>query len=198
MSIFLILLVLGAIISIILLSIGGVLLFKKMKYDKSVTADITKVICQDGTNKCNITMSFKDAEKSYTVAAIVSGPVTEGSTRGIIYDSSNPNNFYPGQPPVRIIGAGMFVSGLVLALGCIVGAYFMYRKPSAAPAAPSAPLSSVPQAPSSLNPSLPHPGPSGYSESATPMPSDPATVRAKQYADDMVSRVTEPARRDLF
>lgn len=191
-----VLLFIGAALSILLLSFGGLLLFKKMKYDMSATADVNQVTCQDGTGKCNITMTFKDTkDKTYTVSAIVAGQVAPGSTRGIMYDSTNPNNFYPGQPPVRIIGAGLFMTGIVIALGCIIGAYFMFRTPPPPSVEPVTTMSADSPYSNDNTPEQSQSPPSTERDWYEPSPEE---VRAKQFADEKVVEVTEPARRTLF
>lgn len=216
--IFLIVLSIFALIATAMLVFGGLLLFKKSKYDVATTATVTAVMCQQDTNKCNITLKYKDqSNKEVTRTAIVKGPITVGSTRGILYDSGNPNNFYPSQPPVKAVGGGIFVGGLVIATACVISAYFRYR-PTPVPEAkspsdiqpeyntvssPKSPSAVQPEPNAVTSPPINETPTFKYEYSAFPekqqsVPTEliyePGTVRAKQYADYMVDKVTEPAR----
>jgi hypothetical protein len=177
-------------IAVAMMVLGGMLLFKKMKYDVATTATVTGVICQGDTNKCNITLRYKDSSnREITRTAIVKGPVTVNSTRGILYDSSNPSNFYPGQPPVKLVGGGMLAAGVVVALGCIIAAYYHYRP------TPQSVLEPEPE-PEPEPKQEPEPSYMSKSESESDFPSEPQSnsVRAKEYADFLVDKVTKPAR----
>jgi cell division septation protein DedD len=180
---------------------GGLLLFKPTGYDSSATATVTSVQCQEGTGKCNITLRFEDKEgNEITRNAIVKGSVKEGSTRGILYDSANPSNFYPSQPPVRMIGAGLLIGGLLLLIGAGAGAYFAYRRTSlSASGDPVSSSASYPPLPSEPSPS-PQPSQSPMpSPTPTPSPVDnydvPSRPTGVDAADQMVFDATAAARR---
>lgn len=234
-SILTLVLILFGVIGITLAAMGGVLLFKKMKYDRTTTATVTDVKCQEGTGKCNITLKFKDqSDNEITGSAIVSDKPDKDSKRKIMYDSANPSAFYPSVPPVRAIGAGMFLGGLFVIIVCVGIAIFRYIRsrpqpilppqpsisplekqqypeqlpqpepaaeksswfspfsPKSAPAAPELPqqMPQKPQADAS-----PKSAKSRSSRKQPDLEPDQESLRAKQYADQMVQKVAEPARK---
>lgn len=216
--IFAITLVIFVLLSAGLLVIGGFLVFKKSKYDTPVTATITGVICEKDTNKCNVTLTFKDSKKKEVKrTAVINGPVTVGSTRGIMYDSSNPNDIYLSQPRVKLIGGGLMAFGIIVLIGCAVAAYFRYRSPSPPPQQPQ-PYSTFDEQeePSMFQDEKPR-SRSRFEEKRSSPPSlesstfedekssprsryeyssyPEETLQARKYADDMVQSVTERARR---
>lgn len=205
--IFVTVLVIFGLISLGMMVLGGMLLFGKMKYDTAVTATVTAVTCEkEDPTKCNVTLTFNDKnDKEITRSAIVKGPITVGSTRGVLYDSENPSNFYPGQPPVRQVGAGLFFGGIAIALACAIATYYHWRRPSTTEQAQTEyepednyyEKQEVPQPvlmPSAVS-KYKSPSRSSPKMMESPLPNSPETERAKQYADYMVDKVTEPSRK---
>lgn len=235
-SILTLVLIVFGIIGAGLAAIGGVLLFKKMKYDRTATATITNVTCQEeGAGKCRITVKFTDqSDNEITGTAIVSDKPAKDSKRKIMYDSENPSVFYPSVPPVRAIGAGMFFGGIFVLIVCVGIAIFRFvrSRPAAAAATPQHVISSPDHPSPSPQEQLPQPEPaeeksswlSPFSPKSSPAvperPEEPQadaspksaksrssrkpepvlvpdmeSLRAKQYADQMVQKVAEPARK---
>lgn len=207
-SILILVLLFVGVIGVTLTILGGILLFKKMRYDATATAVVTEVKCQDSTGKCNITLKFKDqSDNEITGNAIVIDKPTKDSTRKIMYDSANPSAFYPSVPPVRAIGAGLFFGGLLIIFVCIGIGIFRYIRTRPSPSPPEqlsntserefAPQESSWFSPRSSPTEVPPPS-SADTKSPSPSPSpgpDTASIQAKQYADQMVQKVAEPARK---
>lgn len=107
------LLLIGICIGLILMGIGAFIGFKKLPFNQVTSAEVTSVECTDG--KCYVEVKFVDInQKTYIKKARLPAPVEKGDDITIIYDSSNPNNFYPGNPPVKLVGSLIGIVGLFI------------------------------------------------------------------------------------
>lgn len=126
MSIKVWMLLIGFSLGMVITGVGAYLLLKPMPFDKTTSAEVTSATCAN--NKCTVVMKFVDSNDSiYNKQAIVSSSVKKGDRFTILYDSKNPNNFYPGNPPVRIVGGLIASLGLFLIIGVLIMGFVMYR-----------------------------------------------------------------------
>jgi hypothetical protein len=158
MSISIILITIGVCIGVILATIGGFLLFAPIPFDSTTTAEVVSSICAKGS--CSVELKFNDGNsRTYIKKATLSGEkISAGTKITILYDSKNPHNFYPGDPPIRLVGGGIGLIGVVILLGMLAWGIFIYR--SSRVATPMSPIQSF----SFVSPSPP-------SSSPTPTPS---------------------------
>lgn len=119
------LLLIGFGLGMAVMAFGSYLLFARVPFDSIAKATVVQATCDK--NNCVIDVEFEDKDsKLYAKKARVHHKVKEGDSLTIMYDSKNPNNFYPGNPPVRIVGGVIAFTGLLILLGLIVWGYIMY------------------------------------------------------------------------
>lgn len=160
MSLQLWIIVIGSALGLLLSAIGAWLMFKNTGFDEKTTGEVVDIVDCEDTSKCAVNIKFADkSEKLYVKKALMRSEYEKGDKIVVMYDSSNPNNFYPGNPPVRMIGAVIGFIGLSILVGMIGWGAFLYiRQRKFGRFSFSSPLSSSPSSLSSssfckLNPS---------------------------------------------
>jgi hypothetical protein len=176
-------------IAVLMLTIGSYILFAKVKYDAVVNAEVTSVKCrtESKTNNCSIELSYKDNKgKDHKENALVTGPITVGQTMTIRYDSVNPSNFYPGNPPVRMVGGIIALVGFVI-MGGVALWFSLSRKKTTLPSATTTPT----PPPASTGKSTPPPAVADAVDDdiVDVKPTVPITKDVKDYADNIVDTV---------
>lgn len=106
-------LAIGVLISIVMIIIGLVLIFRKPSLNSAAVGVVTEVgTCQN--SNCTLTIKFTTGGKEYTVTSTANGVFTKGQNVTLRYDSANPNNVSVGNPPIRGIGAGVLLIGVII------------------------------------------------------------------------------------
>ena len=200
MRVLLIFVIIFGFLSLAAVGAGTFLLIKKPRFDTSAEASVSNVSCADD-KKCTATLTYKDTGgDSVSRTAILNGPVADGSTRNIVYNSSNPMDMYPAQPPVRILAISLIAGGGLIALLCVIAGIYMFRHSAAPAPAPAPTPDAIDQDEYTEREPEPVPEPQYIEErpmmqKSTTVPTPPSDeVVARQYADDMVYKATEPAR----
>lgn len=141
MSITIILLLTGICLALTLTAIGAFMIFKKFPFDQITKATVTQVECEKN-NKCTTELKFTSVDnKIYIKKAILQAPVKKDDTITIMYDSKNPNVFYPGNPPIRVVGGVIGFTGLALLFGLAIWAFFTFRASTPSVPPPPEPVS---------------------------------------------------------
>ena len=109
------LLLIGISLGLVIAGFGAFMLFKKLPFDKVTGAEVVSSECSDG--KCLVELKYVDEEKkTYFKKARLLTPIEKGEEITIMYDSKNPNNVCPCNPPVRMIGIVTSVIGVFVVL----------------------------------------------------------------------------------
>lgn len=132
MRLFLWLLICGFSLGLFLTLIGGYMLLKSTPFDKVTQAEVIVATCNNG--KCTVELKFVDfTDKTFIKKAQLNRQVAAGDKITIIYDSTNPNNFYPGRPPVGMVGGIIAFVGLGVLMAMAVWLYLRHRATSSPP-----------------------------------------------------------------
>jgi len=139
MTVQIVIIALLVITGLLLLGFGIYLLVAKQKLDATTSATIKSAVCKTDTKvvkkliggdnqSCNVTLTYTDKKgNSYTQKATLNMSLKAGDKLAIRYDSNNPNRFYPGDPPIRMIGGVTTGIAAVLLLGALTWGFFLWR-----------------------------------------------------------------------